>query len=258
MTTSFRYETPVETVKNVTGKVIFLAGPTVRGNQLHLQPSWRYKAEEIFQKSNFDGTIIIPEFTSNTESDKGKFDIPLWENEGLKRADVIIFWIARTRELIALTTNFEFGYWIVKDREKLVYGRPDDAYRISYDDIMWLQHGKEVESNNLAIYSTLEDTIAAAIEKVNTRISIDDYYIDCGYHPLICTEIDEANDEIIGESIIDGMERQCSIYNCAPQKTTKEKAEELKKIWLEQGEYGVLLYRGWSEEAARKFMKEWR
>jgi len=166
MTTTFRYETPVETVKNVTGKVIFLAGPTVRGNQLHLQPSWRYKAEEIFQKSNFDGTIIIPEFTSNTESDKGKFDIPLWENEGLKRADCILFWIARTRELIALTTNFEFGYWIAKDREKLVYGRPNDAYRIAYGDIMWTQHGKEADTKNWIIYSTLEDTINAAIEKV--------------------------------------------------------------------------------------------
>ena len=89
-------------------------------------------------------------------------------------------------------------------------------------------------------------------------IKINDYYIDCGYHPLICTELDEDNDEIVGVSIVDGLERQCSIYHCSPQKTTKEKAEELKRVWEEQGEYGVLLYRGWSEEAAKKFMKEWR
>ena len=163
MTTTFRYETPIETVKNVEGKVIFLAGPTVRGNQTHLQPSWRFEAEKIFQDLNFDGTIIIPEFASPTQSDKSRPDIPLWENEGLKRADCILFWVARTRELIALTTNFELGYWIAKDRNKVVYGRPDDAYRISYSDIMWKQHGIETKSDNVEIFSTLKGTIKAAI-----------------------------------------------------------------------------------------------
>lgn len=83
---SIRYETPQEEVKNLTGKVIFLAGPTVRGHQQHLQPSWRFEAERIFSEMNFDGTIIVPEFTSLTESDKGRYDLPQWENEGLRRA----------------------------------------------------------------------------------------------------------------------------------------------------------------------------
>ena len=39
----FRYENSKDDVKNVKGPVIFLAGPTVRGNQQHLT-SWRFEA----------------------------------------------------------------------------------------------------------------------------------------------------------------------------------------------------------------------
>ena len=39
----FRYEQSEEEIRNVNGPVVFLAGPTVRGNQLHLR-SWRIDA----------------------------------------------------------------------------------------------------------------------------------------------------------------------------------------------------------------------
>jgi len=162
---SIRYETPQDEIGKLTGDVIFLAGPTVRGHQPHLQPSWRFEAERIFKEHKFNGTIIIPEFTSLTESDKGRYDLPLWENAGLRRADCILFWVPRTRELIALTTNFEFGYWIAKNRNKLVYGRPDDAYRVDYLDIMWVQHAREAHATNIEIYNKLEHTITASILK---------------------------------------------------------------------------------------------
>ena len=153
-----RYETPIENVKN--NPVIFLAGPTVRGNQQHLI-SWRFEAIEIFKKYNFNGTLIIPEFTDKTESDKGRVELPIWEDKGLTRADVILFWIPRTRELIGLNTNSEHGYWLAKDPNKLVYGRPDDAFRIQYNDIMW----NKVFNNTEPIYNDLEETIKAAINK---------------------------------------------------------------------------------------------
>jgi hypothetical protein len=35
-----------------------------------------------------------------------------------------------------LNTNSEHGFWLAKDPTKLVYGRPDDAFRIAYNDIM--------------------------------------------------------------------------------------------------------------------------
>ena len=41
----FRYEDSPESVRDVEGKTVFLAGPTVRGNQQHLT-SWRFEAIE--------------------------------------------------------------------------------------------------------------------------------------------------------------------------------------------------------------------
>lgn len=164
----FRYETPNEVVANIEGPVIFLAGPTVRGNQQHLGPSWRFEAIEIFEKLGFDGTLVIPEFTSKTESDKGRVELPIWEHTGLTRADCILFWICRTRELYGLNTNSEHGYWLAKAPEKLVYGRPDDAFRIQYNDIMHDRIYFELGTTR-PIFNTLEDTINASIELANKR-----------------------------------------------------------------------------------------
>lgn len=157
----FRYETPEEEVRKEPGPAIFLAGPTVRGNQTHLT-SWRFAAIEELEKQGFKGNVIIPEFVSKTESDKGKDWIPLWEYSGLLHSNCIMFWVPRTRELIGLTTNWELGYWMGRLPGKVVYGRPDDAYRIQYLDIMW----RTVPyTYSLPIYNTLENTIKASIEK---------------------------------------------------------------------------------------------
>jgi nucleoside 2-deoxyribosyltransferase len=163
-----RYETPQEEVEALEGPVIFLAGPTVRGNQTHLLPSWRTGAIEEFKKQGFEGTIILPEFTDPTESDQYRYDLPLWEYEGLKRADCILFWVARTRELIALTTNWELGYWVGRQKEKVVFGRPNDAYRINYSTIMW---NKVHEEEGLVpkIFTTLEGTIKESIIYANAK-----------------------------------------------------------------------------------------
>lgn len=159
----YRYETPNEVVTNASGPTIFLAGPTVRGNQGHLV-SWRFEAIEIFEKLGFKGTLIVPEFTDKTESDKGRIELPIWEDNGLDRADCILFWLPRTRELIGLNTNSEHGYWLAKDPEKLVYGRPDDGFRIQYNDVMWDKVFKAEFNRVEPIYNTLEDTIKASMD----------------------------------------------------------------------------------------------
>jgi len=159
-----RYETPADQV-NYTIPSVFLAGPTVRGHQPHLT-SWRFDAVRIFREKGFDGNLIIPEFTDKTESDKYRYDIPVWEYNGLSRSHVILFWIPRTRELIGLTTNHEHGYWMGRDRNKIVYGRPDDAYRMTYLDIMWVEDSKRTNSK-CPIYNKLDKTIDAAINLVN-------------------------------------------------------------------------------------------
>ena len=148
---------------------LFLAGPTARGNQPHLK-SWRFEAVEDLEKNAFSGNVIIPEFTDKAESDKYRYDLPVWENEGLTRCDVILIWLCRTKEMIGLNTNSEFGYWMARDRDKIVYGRPDNAYRIAYNDIMWVEDAKRRSTGghyiSCPIYNSLYKTIMAALEKV--------------------------------------------------------------------------------------------
>lgn len=168
MIKEIRYETLMKDV-DFTIPTVFLAGPTVRGNQPHLK-SWRPEAVKYFEKYKFTGNIIIPEFSISTVSDKYRYDLPVWEFEGLRRCRVIMFWVNRSRELIGLTTNHELGYWMAKDRKKVIYGRPDDAYRIQYSDIMWVEDGKtrdviEDIDPKFPIYNTLEKTVKAAIDK---------------------------------------------------------------------------------------------
>ncbi len=156
-----RYETPASEFEQHPTPVIFLAGPTVRGHQQHLQPSWRFEAIEIFRRRGFAGTLIVPEFTDCAASDKDRYDLPIWEYAGLTLADCIMFWIPRTRELIGLTTNFELGYWL-RERQKVVYGRPRDAYRIGYLDILWTKDYGEHRVGTPAIENSLSDTVDAA------------------------------------------------------------------------------------------------
>lgn len=141
------------------GPIVFLAGPTVRGNQPHLHPSWRMQAIQDFVSAGFDGTLVLPEFESTTASDKGVDWIPDWEFDWLTTADVKMFWIPRTRELIGLTTNVEFGMWMVRDPHRMVYGRPDDSFRNRYNDIMWRRAGQT------QIHNTLRTTVTAAMQK---------------------------------------------------------------------------------------------
>lgn len=198
----YRYEESEYIVNNIDTPSIFLAGPTVRGNQPHLT-SWRFDAIEEFQKQNYTGALIIPEFTSKTESDKSKTWVPLWEYNGLKKADCIMFWIPRTKELIALTTNMEFGYWQAREPQKLIYGRPDDAYRMSYLDIMWTQVASENNQYTNTIHTTLEDTVKASIESAQNRFnkhvpqSIKDDMIWCKEFELYHKQNDVVNENYL-------------------------------------------------------------
>ena len=159
-----RYEDEVQTTLTPMPKRVFLAGPTVRGHQPHLT-SWRFEAIELFKELGFTGELIVPEFTNKTESDKYRYDLPVWEFKGLTLSDVILFWIPRTVELIGLTTNCEFGYWMARNREKMVYGRPDNSYRNNYLDIMWVEDSKRTKTN-CDIYNTLPKTVNACLNKL--------------------------------------------------------------------------------------------
>ena len=138
-------------------KSIFLAGPTPRDEKTI---SWRPEAIEYLRKRNFDGIVYIPEDEFIRKNDY--VDQVEWERKALMNATIIVFWIPRELEKMpAFTTNVEFGYWVAKKAEKVVYGRPDDARKMKYLD--WLY---KKESNG-EIFNTLEETINKAIELAN-------------------------------------------------------------------------------------------
>lgn len=168
-----RYENSLENLMSEPRPIIFLAGPTVRGHQPHLT-SWRFEAIEEFKRQGFDGVLIVPEFTSKTESDKGKLWVPAWEFAGLCASDINLFWIPRTKELIGLTTNHEHGYWLATFPDKMTYGRPDDSYRNTYLDIMWemdsMQKCRPPEPIHDSLSSLIKFTIAKAKKSRGHRI----------------------------------------------------------------------------------------
>lgn len=88
------------------------------------------------------------------------------------------------------------------------------------------------------------------------KIKVGDIYLDCAYHPVKCTVSD--GDDVQGVSMVDGSSpRSCSIHYCGVEKITKKKAKEIVEVW-KKGEKAVLIFRGWTEENADKFIKEWR
>lgn len=125
-----------ELAKSLPSPMIFLAGPTVRANQTHLE-SWRPEAVSMFLRRDFHGTLIVPEFSSRPESEEFNEGLPIWEYNFLEMSKCIMFWIPRTPELIGLTTNFELGYWLGRNPGKIAYGRPYGAYKTEYTDLMW-------------------------------------------------------------------------------------------------------------------------
>lgn len=118
---------------NQEGTSIFLGGPTPRKKEI---TSWRPQAVKLLESLGFSGTVLIPE----RQYWAVKFDYTDqvdWEEDSLSKATVILFWVPRDMETMpALTTNVEFGFWMAKDPEKVIYGRPDDAANIRYLD--WL------------------------------------------------------------------------------------------------------------------------
>jgi hypothetical protein len=138
-------------------KSMFLAGPTPRDETT---PSWRIEAIKYLKENNFDGIVYIPEDEFVRKNDY--IDQAEWERKALSNATIIVFWVPRELETMpAFTTNVEFGYWIAKRPERVIYGRPDNVRKIKYLD--WL-YKKE---SNKEICNTLEKTINNAIGLIN-------------------------------------------------------------------------------------------
>ena len=143
----------------INGKSIFLAEPPPRSNDVL---SWRPEACEYLNELNFDGIVYVPELSNH----KALFNYDnqvAWEWEALEKADVIIFWVPRKKpEMMALTTNIEFGYYVREDR--ILYGRPETSESNVYLDRLYKRH-----HSNGVIYNDLKEICNAAINLINNK-----------------------------------------------------------------------------------------
>lgn len=134
-------------------KSIFLAGPSPRDPS---QPNWRPEALKLLEEQGFDGVVFVP-LPENGDWSHG-YDAQVgWELENLDRADQIVFWVPRSKELPALTTNIEFGRYF--DSGRAVLGFPEGATNMRYLEAIGKPEG-------VPVLSTLESTLAEAVKRI--------------------------------------------------------------------------------------------
>lgn len=139
-------------------KSIFLAGPTPRSDSI---VSWRKEVCKKLEENGFDGIVYVPEYSS-MKPKVNYDDQAMWELEALNDATIIMFWIPRSLpDMPALTTNVEFGYWL--HSKKVVYGRPDNAQKIKYLDLLYKRDYNEEPINNI------EELVSVSIDKANSK-----------------------------------------------------------------------------------------
>ena len=138
-------------------KSIFLAGPTVRNSKFIL--SWRKNACDILQNLGFDGIVYVPEF-KESNNPMEFLEQAGWERQCLKNADVIVFYLCREfPEIPGLTTNVEYGMWLVKKPDACLLCSPKQYNKNRYLDWLYTQ-----EKPNSVIYKDLKSVLKAAIE----------------------------------------------------------------------------------------------
>lgn len=141
-------------------KTLFLAGPTPRVKGAH---SWRKDALYVLEQLGFDGHVFVPEPRDGTW--EAGYEAQLeWEEEGLNRADCIVFWVPRDMlgdtfgsPMPGLTTNDEWGVW--KDSGKVVWGDPGWAQHVKYQRYYAQKLGVPNGVN-------LSQTLERALEKI--------------------------------------------------------------------------------------------
>ena len=145
---------------------IFLIGPTPRTLKVEI---WRPEALDYLRKLGFSGEVFVPEWSSLKAQTSYNEQVE-WERKGLTEATVLAAWVPRDMRLVvngaaqsgirmaALTTNVEFGYYVAKSPERLLYGRPEGAEHTQYLD--WL-YGLETRRTP---HKTLWSLMKAAVQ----------------------------------------------------------------------------------------------
>jgi len=133
---------------------IFLAGPTPRSEDTQ---GWRDEALQLLTTYGYEGHVFIPEPKDGGWAENYDDQVE-WEDEGLRRADCILFWVPRDMDgMPGLTTNDEWGAW--KASGKCVFGAPPEAVKVRYQQ----HHAAKLKVPSL---TSLSSTVKAALERV--------------------------------------------------------------------------------------------
>lgn len=139
-------------------KSLFLAGPTPRKDG---PDSWRPEALRLLESLGYDGVVFVPEdrdMNGCGVSPETYEPQIRWEDEAMRRADVIVFWVAREIEKMpAFTTNIEWGEYF--DSGKVALGWPEKAPKVGY-------FKTKAEWQQVPVAHALEETLKRALEMI--------------------------------------------------------------------------------------------
>ena len=138
-------------------RIIFLAGPCPRKNY---EEDWRNEAIEYLKEAGFDGVIFNPTNPYYDASDPLYLEKQTeWEQRAIHMSDKVVFWIPRTEEHPALTTNIELGEFLNADNiHKILIGMPDFAIKNEYIKIRLKMLNKYYDTDlKTLIYRTVEE-----------------------------------------------------------------------------------------------------
>lgn len=152
---------------------IFLAGPCPREDY---SSDWRYTAFDILDHLGFTGTVITPtndhfkEYQRNgniTKLDMRRKQVD-WERRMMYSCSALVFWVPRSKDYPARTTNIEFGEWYKKNN--VFFGWPDDAIHNEYFECK-LDEQKKFRTNDL---KTLLASVVDALNREETKFFTSD------------------------------------------------------------------------------------
>jgi len=135
---------------------IFLAGPCPRHNY---EDDWRFEAFDILDELGFTGTVITPTNDQYNEMERHEPEAlwaqTEWERACMYMCSALVFWVPRSEEHPAYTTNIEFGEWYKKTG--VYFGFPEEALRMKYLTLKMSEQKKSWYSN---LRGMLADVVA--------------------------------------------------------------------------------------------------
>lgn len=139
-------------------RTIFLAGPAPNDAN---GPSWRREALNFLAEQGYDGTVFDPEPADDVMR-HADGDQRAWEQEGLRRADCIVFWIpCQLDTKSSFIAHVDLGAWLRSG--KVVLGSPD-ALNLRY-------FRQLADDAPVILTSTLAATVESALAHVGAGVA---------------------------------------------------------------------------------------